>query len=160
MGLRVPATQETIKWRGNAAEVAVRSAQGPKVTLPGPPVGILTGATAAFLPPVGSELSSGPGQNAPQRTFSWGSCNTPSFSGESKHNGTPSASIRETSRRSQMWWKSSTSFVSPTGGLLKYTYKTHWLALEKQALNGEEAGSQVLYTRRLPWCVVRVAPQL
>lgn len=96
-------------------------------------------------------------QNAPQRTFSWGSCNTPSFSGESKHKRHAQAPASEKpARRSQMWWKSSTSFVSPTGGPSQIHLQNTLAYSRKTSSKRRGNGSRVYTWSDLPWCMESV----
>lgn len=97
-------------------------------------------------------------QNAPQRTFSWGSSFfTPSFSRRIKAQAArPGASIRETSPPLTNVVEVQHLFRLQQGALLKYTYKTHWLTLEKQA--PKRRGKQVprCTPDGLPWCMESV----
>ena len=120
----------------NAAKVAV-SAQAPEVTLPGPPAEIRTGATATrgFRAVLRSWSKMHP------RGLSPGTVVTlPLFQENQSTNGLPRGQHpRNQPAGSQMWCKSSTSFLSPAGCPTQIQLRNKLAYSRKTSSNGEEA---------------------
>lgn len=136
----------------NAANVAVSSAQGPEVTLPGPPAEIRTGATAThgFRAVLRSWSKMHP------RGLSPGTVVTlPLFQENQSTNGSPRGQHPRNqpagSQDSSVWCKSSTSFLSPAGCPTQIWLRNKLAYSRKTSSNGEEAVPGCTHRSDSPW---------
>ena len=136
----------------NAAKVAVTSAQGPEVTLPGPPAEIRTGATAThgFRAVLRSWSKMHP------RGLSPGTVVTlPLFQENQSTNGSPRGQHPRNqpagSQDSSVWCKSSTSFLSPAGCPTQIWLRNKLAYSRKTSSNGEEAVPGCTHRSDSPW---------